>query len=403
MRPPPYARSGLRCAAVLWFALVGITVAAASLPLPSRDDEVVEVLPAITRTRPVPVAAAVTAKPAVHDPRVAASVAREAISTARRTGDARYWGRAETALEPWWNKADAPVEIMMLQATVQQGLHAFTDAHAVLSAALRRAPNHAQILLTLASLERLAARYPQALMACDAVGRAGQALYAQACRWETVSMQGQHDVARTGLAALVVQAGSVEQRGWILSLQAEAEERAGRDAAAQRAYKASLAIDRDLYTAIAYGDLLLRTGDAAGARAALEGLPETDAVLLRRAAALRRLNDSQWRALRDELRARESALDRRGDDLTLHDRERALLALWLDDAPVRALDQALRNLTLQREPLDWWIAMQSARAAGDTAAFAKLAGMLRDAGLKDLRLQKLAPLQQPPQLQSAAR
>lgn len=399
MRPPPHARAGLRCAAVLSLALVGFSAAPATLPLPLRDDEVVEVLPAITRTRPAPVAAPVTAKSSVHDPRLAASVAREAISTARRTGDARYWGRAETALAPWWNKPDAPVEIMMLQATVKQGLHAFTDAHAVLSAALLRAPNNAQILLTLASLERLAARYPHALAACDAVGRAGQAFYAQACRLETVSMQGQHDAGRTGLAALAAQASTEDRRGWVLSLLAEAEERAGRDAAARAAYKASLAIDRDLYTAVAYSDLLLRTGDTAAARAALDGLPETDAVLLRRAAALRRLNDPQWQAVRDELHARESALDRRGDDLTLHDRERALLALWLDDAPARALELAQRNLTLQREPLDWWIAMQSARAAGDAVALEKLAGALQGAGLNDMRLQKLAT----PQRRSAAR
>ena len=40
---------------------------------------------------------------------------------------------------------------------------------------------------------------------------------------------------------------------------AEALERAGRDEAAARAFQRSLALSPDLYTTIAYSDLLLRT------------------------------------------------------------------------------------------------------------------------------------------------
>jgi len=324
--------------------------------------------------------------PAAADAQAAALQAREDISVARQTGDTRYWGRAQAALAPWWDRPGAPADLAVLQATVQQGRHEFAASRQVLAAALARAPGHAQGWLNLASLERLSARYGEALAACDAVSRAGQMLYAQACRLETESLQGQNLKAGQGLQALVNQASDSGQRSWLLSLLAEHDERAGRDSDAASAYARSLAAQHDLYTAIAYSDLLLRTGQAAQALKLLAPLPETDAVLLRRAAAWKRQGDARWREVRQLLATRVDELKRRGDDAALHGRELALAALWLDaDAP-RALQLARANLQLQREPLDWWAALQGARLAGDGAALAEIENAIRTAGLHDARL-----------------
>lgn len=384
---PARAATAIAVAGLMW----GLACSAAPLlPEPASDDTVVEVLPAITRSRPAPGPVAVQQP----DAALAAQAAREAIGVARQTGDARYWGRAQAALAPWWDKPDAPADLAVLQATVQQGRHAFGPARAALQAALAREPSHAQGWLNLAALERVEGRYPQALQACEAVARAGQGWYAQACQLETLSLQGRHGPAREGLQTLMAPLSAraaASQRAWLASLMAESEERAGRDVQARAAYTASLAAEADLYTAIAYSDLLLRTGDVAGARKLLAPMPRTDAVVLREALALRRLNDPQWQALRDDLHARESALVRRGDDLDLHDRERALLALWLDDAPAKALTLALRNLDLQREPLDWWIALQAAEGARDAAAMARIRERLQATGLQDARLAPSPP------------
>ncbi|MDB5851151.1 MAG: hypothetical protein JWP29_4903, partial [Rhodoferax sp.] len=289
-------------------------------------------------------------------------------------------------------RPDAPVELAILQATVQQGRHAFGPARKVLEAALARAPDHAQGWLDLAALDRVEGNFPKALLACEAVARAGQRLYAQACNLETTSLQGQKQASdgfRRLLAGLPSR-GAESQHSYLNSLLAESDERAGRDAAARAAYTASLAAENDLYTVIAFSDLLLRIGDNRAVVKLLAGQPLTDAVLLRQALAQRRLNDPQWQATRTELHEREAALDRRGDDLNLHDRERALLALWLDDAPPRALELAQRNLQLQREPVDWLIALQSARAANDKAAHADLLRRVQAIGLQDARLAALA-------------
>ncbi len=384
-------RAAVLATAALW--LGAACSAAPLLPLPTQDDEVIEVLTTITRSRPAPSPAAAAPGPG-SDPATAAAQAREAIGVARQTGDARYWGRAQAVLAPWWDQTQAPVDLAVLQATVQQGRHAFAPARAVLQAALARAPGHAQGWLNLAALERVEGRYGASLTACEAVARAGQDWYAQACRLETISLQGQHAQARTGLQALLAPLSpraDASRRAWLLSLRAEAEERAGDDAAARAAYTQSLAAEPDLYTAIAFSDLLLRTGQPDAAQRVLAPLARTDAVLLREALALRQMRDARWQTVRDELRAREQALDRRGDDLELHDRERALLALWLDDAPARALTLAQRNLDLQREPLDWWVALQAAGQAKDSTATTALRERLRATGLHDARLAQNAP------------
>jgi hypothetical protein len=376
-------------ALALTLATLQFQAAAATAVQPARDDEVLEVLPLVTRSRP---SLAAIAPASTMAPDAAARQAREDISVARQTGDTRYWGRAQAVLAPWWDRADAPVDLAVLQATVQQGRHEFGASRQLLTAALARAPGHAQGWLNLASLERLSADYARALSACDAVARAGQPLYAQACTLETQSLQGRNAPAAQGLQALIASsATNAGQRSWLLSLLAESQERAGQDRAAAQSYAASLAAQSDLYTAIAYSDLLLRTGKPAQALQVLAASPETDAVVLRRAAAWRALGDARWQAARDLLQARVAELTRRGDDPALHGRELALAALWLDDRPAAALALARRNLLLQREPIDWWVAAQSAQAARDPAAMAELAAALRATGLQDTRLASLAP------------
>ncbi len=395
---------------ITWTSLAGVLVLStlhfnvlAVTPLqPTRDDEVLEVLPAITRTRPVrsgPASAgsAVTASaPNAANPAAAAAQARQDISVARQTGDTRYWGRAQAALLPWWDRADAPVDIAVLQATVQQGRHEFEVSRKILTAALARAPMHAQGWLNLAALERLSARYAETLKACDAVARAGQALYAQACRLETLSLQGQHLPAARGLQALIAQTADAGQQSWLYSLLAEGEERAGKHNAAADAYQRSLKLEPDLYTAIAYSDLLRRTGKTSQALAALAALPETDAVVLRRAAAWKRLGDARWIGARAQLKEYSAELVRRGDDPALHGRELALAALWLDDDAPAALALARRNLLLQREPVDWWVALQSAQLAKDAGAIAEIRAALAAAGLQDTRLAQSRPARKEP-------
>ncbi len=374
-------------AKIFWTMMACVLMPAGAIAvtpvMPKDDHQVIEVLPVVTRHRPSGTAAANV--PA--DPAKAIEAARAHIQMARQTGDTRYWGRAQSVLAPWWDGAAAPVDVAVMQATVQQGRHEFGASRQVLEAALKRAPGHAQGWLNLAALERLSARYPDALSACGAVARAGHVAYAEACRLETVSLQGQHVAALQGLQALIAQAADKSQRGWLHSLLAESQERSGQDGPAAQSYQRSLQEEPDLYTAIAYSDLLLRLGKNRDALAALADLPQTDAVVLRRGAAWKRMGDARWHEALGQLKTRKLELLRRGDDPGLHGRELALTALWLEDDAAGALAIAKTNLQLQREPIDWWVALESARLARDNAALSALAKAMAKTGLRDVRLE----------------
>jgi hypothetical protein len=341
--------------------------------LPASDSQVIEKLaPRVERKPQTPVAAAIAAK--------------QAITLARESAQARYLGRAQAVLQPWWDKADAPTELAVLQATVQQSRHEFAAAHAVLERVLQREPQHAQALLTLATLERVAANYPAAERACAQLRQTTAVLYAQACSLETQSLQGKHRAAQQGFASLLANAADPATQSWLWSLAGENEERAGHDDKAYQAYQTSMQLATDNYTALAAADVLLRTGQAAAVLPWLSKLPDSEAALLRRAYAYKQLQNPQWQVIAKELELRFTALEQRGDAPVLHAREQALAYLWLAQDGVKALQSAQLNLSLQKEPLDWWIALQSAQLARDSVGVQKIVSDIAAVGLRDSRL-----------------
>ena len=340
---------------------------------PKNDADVIERLPERVRA------------PAAT-PEAAAQAARQWITLARRDADPRYLGRAQAALARWWDKPDAPAELAVLQATIEQNRHEFDAARKTLQAVLKREPKQAQGWLTMATLERLSGQYEAAVQSCERVKMAGAALYAEACMLETRSLQGKFDKAQLGLQALARQTADASTRAWLLSLLAENEERAGRDASAKTAYQESLKLESDGYTALAFADMLLRLAQPAEALKVLANQAPSDSVLIRQGRALKLQGDAGWKSIRSELAERFAALDARGEDSTLHARERALAALWLDDSPAAAWRHAEANLKLQKEPLDWRLALLAAEAEKRTQDISRLQQALQETGLKDARL-----------------
>jgi tetratricopeptide (TPR) repeat protein len=393
--PTPMTKAILCCGmGVVWvsgfaFALP-LLILVLSLPLPafakdfkpSSDEQIIEKLPARASLR--------TNVEASATPQARVALAQEAIRLSRQTSDPRHLGRAQAALAPWWGKPDAPVAVAILQATIQQSRHEFSAARAVLEASLAREPNHAQGWLTLANLERIAGRYEESLRACSQVAKGGAAFYAQACHLETRSMLGEHALARRGLTALASQTADRDNQAWVLSLLAESEERAGEDELALKAYRHSLGLSPDTYTSLAMADLLLRTGRPMPVVALLRDLPNSDAVLIRRAYAYKLLGDPSWVALNLEISERFQALDRRGDDPATHARERALVALWLDGDVAKGLKWAKLNLEVQKEPADWLI-LASMNGGQSVAAkeIAQWKASLKTQGLVDARINRM--------------
>jgi predicted Zn-dependent protease len=382
------AACGLAVVATLGFApRVAMALGGVDIK-PGHDDAIVEKLP--SRLRALPKAGTVqisaqtpsqTGAPVASEAASSVALARAAIRQSRIDSDPRALGRAQAILAPWWDRPDAPVEIAVLQATVLQSRHEFAAAKKILAQTLARSPKQAQAWLTLATLDRLSGRYAESLKSCREVAQSGAPLYALACQLETRSMTGEAQAARTGFALLRGQFSEPDTQAWIVSLLAESEERAGDDTSALRAYTESLRLSPDHYTTIAAADLLLRGERPKEALALLASQPLNDAVLLRKAFALKQMGNPTWQALTAELRQRFAALDQRGGDVASHARERAQAALWLDDDAAKAFQFALLNLSLQKEPTDWLI-FQNASLAVQSL------GMSRQQRQEFLALQK---------------
>ena len=125
--------------------------------LPQSDASIVERLAPRVLTRQVQAKGEVNGSTASLSENDAQETARRWIQLSRQTSDPRYLGRAQSVLTKWWDSANAPADIAVLQATIEQSRHEFDKARASLLRVIRNAPNHAQAWLTIATLERLSA------------------------------------------------------------------------------------------------------------------------------------------------------------------------------------------------------------------------------------------------------
>ena len=391
------ARTLLRRSPATFALLVStclVAFAAGATPIePSRDDQVIETLPATgsARNDERRLRRELAARP--RDARMAVALAARYIEQARESGDPRMAGQALSALQAWPEPASAPAEVLLMQATVQQYLHDFDGAAKLLDGLLARDERQPQAWLTLATIRRVQGRYGESDRACarlERIAPPGAGPYAAACRAENDALRGDFDAARARLQRLLADprqpAGT---RNWLLTSLAELEERAGRAAAADTAYKAALGAQADGYTLIAYADFLIWQHREKEALALLRGHPRTDAVLLRLAVAGARAGAPD--AARDarEMRERIVQSNERPQAQTLHAREQAMFALWVDRDPQRALALARTNVGLQREPIDLLVLAQAAKATGQPQVLAEAARVRADTGLVDRRFDAL--------------
>jgi hypothetical protein len=382
-------------------ALALVALAAVALPLhavaaavePSRDDEVLEILPAVAggraelkRLRQQQAANPKAAGPAV-------SLARRYLDEARQQGDPRYAGLAFAVLDSWPTPATAPDEVLLLQATLQQFVHDFEPAAVNLQRLVQRSPSNAQGWLTLATVRRVQGRYSESDLACAgllAIGAGPSAIYARACQAENDSLRGDFQRARDSVNGLLRSSSlAAPARNWLLTTLAESEARAGRPAQAEVAYNEAQAAQTDSYTALSYADFLLEEKRPAEALVQLNTQPRTDAVLLRLAIAGTRIDSAGARRDVAELRERMLLANQRPEARTTHAREGAMFALWIDKSPRRALDLARENVKHQREPLDILVLAHAAAAAQDAVALREVAALSAAMGLRDKRFDAL--------------
>ena len=379
------------------------TAAAQAAPVvPASDDTVVEHLPArLTGTPrllrdvigPSNGVAAATPSDVRANPASAAARARGLLDEARDRGDPRYAGYAMAALAPWRDDAGAPPAIAILFATLAQYQHDFDGSRRMLDAVLARDPGNPQATLILATIARVQGRYDDSDARCREVRLR---LYQAACLAENMALRGQVDEGRrvvNGLLALPdVQSPAGEGvRQWLTTTLAELEERAGNDAAADAAFRAALALGRDSYLTLDYVDFLVAQGRDGEAEALLvkEPRPYGDGVLLRLAIAQKDAKKPTAAELANELRGRFEAAKERGDAISIHGRELARSMAVVQGDAKGAVVVARENLAIQKEPADFLVMAEAARAAGDRDALREVAAQAKAIGLVDKRLRAM--------------
>jgi len=323
---------------------------------------------------------------------VALRLAQIYVERARTESDPRQLGHAQATLAPWWNAADPPVPVLLLRAMIRQSSHVFGPARADLQQALAREPANAQAWLTLATVQQVTGDLDGAAQSCARVASVAAASIGTICKAALEGVSGEAAPAYDTLDALLARPGALGDaahvRTWAMTLQGELAERLGRSADAERWYRASLAIDgADAYTIAAYADFLLDAGRPADVVPLIAADTPVDVLVLRRAQADRLLASTTAPSSARDLTERFAALRERGD--RVHLREEARFNLAILDAPQAALDLAIQNWAVQKEPLDARIALECALAAKKPHAVDEVVGWIEQTHLQGPRLSEL--------------
>jgi tetratricopeptide (TPR) repeat protein len=321
------------------------------------------------------------------------ALARTYIEKSRAESDPRYLGFAQATLNPWWNLPQPPIEVLVLRATIRQSTHDFKAALADLDLALKADPTHAQAWLTRAVILQVRGDYEAAKKACLPLFRLTSELVTVTCASSIASLNGEASKSYELLRRVYESNPSAasNERLWCLTVMAEIATRLGRAGEAESHFNEALALaQRDGYLLGAYADFLLDRERASEVINLLQNETRSDGLLLRLALAENAVTPKPPGIQQHiaSLRDRFSASRQRGD--TVHRREEARFTLHLLHEPKQALRLALENWSVQCEPSDARVLLESALAAKDFQTVQPVLSWLEKNRLEDVHLSKLA-------------
>jgi len=299
---------------------------------------------------------------------------------ARSDSDPRYYGYAQACLNPWWDSKAPPLEILLLRATIRQHFHEYDAAVADLKQFLSTRPSDSQAWMTLATIQQVRGKYDEARISCTAL--AGNS---SICHAQIMALTGK---AERAYSLLKLQTQRLQKKirliQWLLTLMGETAQRLGLTEQAKKHFTKAIAhADRDPYLLRVYSDFLLEQNQPEKVLALLKDESRDDALLLRLAIAAQHAGNSN-NEYKQELLDRYRAAQLRGSDL--HERDEARFLLELENRPAEALRLARKNWTLQKEPEDARLLMQTAQAANDTESIQIVLEWINKHGLQDVRI-----------------
>ena len=382
---------------VFGFALVSfiaaLNIADAVPRRPASDDVVLEHLP----FRPNdPIAREMSSlrtalRQNPKDEKAAVQLAQRYYGLVGEEGDPRYIGYAQAALAPWWSMPEPPVEVQLMRASLAQFNHDFSGSLRDLDSIIRRYPNYPQARALRAIINLVQARYSAAREDCHALHGITDELIAVGCDAMTDGLTGKAAPALETLTAEFAKhpQATPDEKLWVLVRMAEISQRLGKIELAESYFKRAVSLNiTDTFLLAAYADLLLDQHRPDAVVALLKDRTRSDVLLLRLVFAEETLKLPNAEQLAGTLAARYAAAKMRGD--TVHQQEEARFALAVEHDAPKALDLALKNWVVQREPRDARIVLEAALAAKQPAAAKPVLEWLQMSGIEDPTLLQLA-------------
>ncbi len=326
---------------------------------------------------------------------LACRVARELVGRARATSDPRHLSYAEAALRPWWTETEPPIPALVLRATILQSLHQFEASRIDLQQAVRRDPSNVQAWLTLATIDTLQGRFDESRQACLRLLQRGQEFAAVTVAANIGSMTGRTAGGIDRLDSLLKNnpEAAPDLRRWALTMSGEMNARLDRAAAAEKSFRAALLLDgSDAYLLGAWADFLLDQQRPAEVIDLLVDHERQDSLALRLAEARHQRGSADDQAGLPALIERLDAGFAAGHLRPgfIHQREEARYLLRLKADPATALGVALENWTLQHEPADVRLVLESAIAAHQPAAAQPVLEWIKANRYEDAAIRNLA-------------
>ena len=367
-------------------------VAAAQPYTPAQDDEVLEQLPATFtagRDELTTLRRRLAADP--KNDALALETATRFVQLGDSESDWRFYGYARAAIQPWWDSADPPRDILRLRAKLKEKDHGYQPAAADLTLLLQSEPRNVQAWVTLSNIYRVLGDYDKAWQASEQMAQFAGPIPLAICRVPLQAASGKAQQAYAELAQILPQVRdrSPSTVQWILTMQGEIALALGKDQEAEEHFREGLKNKPgDKYLLRSYADFLLDRGRHKEVAPLLREYVNDNGIMLCAAIAARRSGDlpqaQQWQA---ELAERFAEMRLRGS--STQGRYEARYALQLKDDPREAVTLASANWKLQKEMHDARVLLEAAIAAHDGAAGRPVAVFLQEHGTENVLLLKL--------------
>jgi Tfp pilus assembly protein PilF len=304
-----------------------------------------------------------------NDLALASQLAQMYVTASRVDGDPRYLGYAQAVPKAWWNQPHPPEAVALQRAIILQSTHQFSDALQDLETVLRADPANGQAWLTKATVLTVLGDYSGARTACGKLQNLAYGIVLQTCLANVGSLNGEalENYANLSKALEHYPNLDVDLRIWVMTMLGEMASRLGRPSEAETHFTNAMALEKpDGYLLGAYSDFLLDQRRYSEVVDLLKSRTRNDALLLRYALALKALGGPTASTSIELLRQRFAAAAMRGD--TVHQREQARFELHLLGNSRQALQTALSNWKVQKEPADLRVLLEAATAANDRKA-----------------------------------